>query len=457
VYRSWVLLPIGAFALLAAQFSGSPPIEGTAATAGVVDPVALAAATASAGWGCLLPRRARPRQKTVRAPAGLRVSATVSDPGVQPGYVQPIGGLGSGPGQNPRAQITGTLSGPSDVDSFAVGLRSGDVLGVSVQGGAGELQLRDPGNTLVEGSAQDRAVSYPSSSPLPTGGKAVIDHVAAVAGTHVLSVLGGNGPYTATVAIFRPSIQPQRLYLDFRDTTVDTRLFGVDTGAPEPRKLSPLSAFLPRWGLTPAEEPRLIQTIAETVSTNLRGTGAGQVLLETSEDNTENPDHAGTFGQPDVSRVVIGGTQAEAGLNTVGISESVDPGNFAREETALVLLDTLAADASEPTSLNHFIAPGSDRVAFVGRAIGNIASHEAGHFLGSWHTDPRNGTHDLMDSGDLAGAYGYGPDDIGGTADDIRPTFGQDVFAPDEGSIGLENTRARTAVGLGGGSPGAAG
>ena len=96
---------------------------------------------------------------------------------------------------------------------------------------------------------------------------------------------------------------------------------------------------------------------------------------------------------------------------------------------------------------------GSDGVRLVGNAIGDIASHEAGHFLGSWHTDPDNGTHDVMDSGDLPGAYGYGPDGTGGTADDTTPRFGQDVFNPSEGYTGLEDTRARTAIGLGGGAP----
>jgi hypothetical protein len=152
-----------------------------------------------------------------------------------------------------------------------------------------------------------------------------------------------------------------------------------------------------------------------------------------------------------VSRVVIGGTSAEAGIDTVGISQSVDPGNFARAETALVLLDSLSQPADQAISLNHYLTSGGDRLTFVARAVGNIASHEAGHFLGSWHTDPNSGRHDLMAPGDLVGAFGYGPDGIGGTPDDTRPKFGQDTFAPTEGFTGTEDTRNRTEVGLGGG------
>lgn len=449
MHRSWVLLPLAVLTLVAGRFGGAavvPPND--------VDPVALTAATTAAGWHCLLPHRPPPRKRAVRGPVGLQVTAEQP----RPGYVQPIGGLGSGPGQNPRAEVTGTLTNPGDVDSFGIPLRAGDVLSVTVTGSSSggspyQAKLLDPRNTLVEGSAQDRSSTYPTSSPLvPEAGEPVIadlDHVAAATGTHVLSVLGGPGEFNVTVQIFRSSDRVQRIYLEFRGATLDTTVFGIDAGGSQPRRLSPLAAFLSKWGLSEADEPRLIQTITNTVALNLRDTGAPQIVVDNSVD------HPDEFGRPDVSRLVIGGTQAEAGMDTVGISQSVDPGNFAREETALVLLDLLSDPAQDSASLNHYLTPNSDRVAFVGRAIGDIASHEAGHFLGSWHTDPENATHDLMDSGDLPGAYGFGPDGVGGTADDTRPTFDQDVYAPAEGSSGLENTRARTATGLGGsgGSP----
>ncbi|WP_028934707.1 hypothetical protein [Pseudonocardia spinosispora] len=441
MHRSWVLLPVAALVLITTRYSTTPiPAR--------IDPVALAAATEAAHSYCTLPHRAPPRKQAVRGPVGLQIAAEPP----RPGYVQPIGGLGSGPGQNPRAEVTGTLTNPGDVDSFGIPLRTGDVLSVAVSGSSGDtgyqLRLLDPRNTFVEGSAQDRSSTYPTSSPLvPEGGQQVVadfDHVAAMTGTHVLSVSGGPGDFEATVQIFRSSGDVQRIYLEFRGTTLDTTIFGTDAGGSQPRTLSPFSAFLPKWGLTEADEPRLIQAITDTVALNLRAAGPAQVVVDNSVDN---PDE---FGRANVSRLVIGGTQAEADMETVGIAQSVDPGNFAREETALVLLDLLSGPAEDSASLNHYIGPNSDKIAFIAKAVGDIASHEAGHFLGSWHTDPENGTHDLMDSGDLPGAYGYGPDGIGGTADDTRPVFGQDVYAPSEGSQGLENTRARTATGLGG-------
>jgi hypothetical protein len=457
--RSWVLLPVAVVALLISRLD-TPTMPD-----GYVDPVALATATAVAGWHCVIPHRGHRVQLRATGKPPLTVTATdltaepstgpAAGPGAgppaadegAPGRPKQIPNLGTGPGKNPRAQINGELTSADDVESFQVPMRAGEVLGVTVTGGAQQLELRDPRGALVEGSDADRAASYPEDSPLPGGGNATVDHVAAVTGTHILSVRRGNGVYQATVVIMpAPSTAPQRIFLDFGSAAVDTRIFGMDTGVAQPRKLSPLRAFLPAWGLRESDEPALIQKITETVAANLRGAGGGTQIEVTNSTNSAN-----SWGGADVSRVVIGGTSAEAGIDTVGISQSVDPGNFARAETALVLLDSLSQPADQAISLNHYLTSGGDRLTFVARAVGNIASHEAGHFLGSWHTDPNSGRHDLMAPGDLVGAFGYGPDGVGGTPDDTRPKFGQDTFAPTEGFTGTEDTRNRTEIGLGGG------
>ena len=479
--RSWVLLPVAVAALLITRLD-SPTLP-----AGYIDPVALDTATATATWHCVLPHRAR--QVQARATGKPPLTVTDSDPDIgtsgdtgtgvgtgpssgtgtdsgtgtstgtnpdateddSPGRPRPIAGLGTGPGKNPKAQINGELTGSDSTESFQIPMRAGEVLGVTVSGGAHQLAVRDPKGVLVEGSTGDRASSYPQSSPLPGGGNATVDHVAAVTGTHVLTVSKGTGAYQATVVILEPpTAGPQRIYLDFTGPSVDTRLFGQDTGSQQPRPLSPLKSFLAAWGLRPSDEPALIQKITDTVTANLRGAGGGASIQVTNSASSAN-----IWGQPDVSRVVIGGTAAEAGIDTVGISQSVDPGNFDRTETALVLLDSLSRPASEAISLNHYLTSGGNRLDFIAHAVGNIASHEAGHFLGSWHTDANSGRHDLMAPGDLVGAFGYGPDGIGGTADDTRPKFGQDTFSPEEGFTGTENTRNRTEVGLGGNRAGA--
>ena len=58
-------------------------------------------------------------------------------------------------------------------------------------------------------------------------------------------------------------------------------------------------------------------------------------------------DHRDPLGQPNVSRIIVGGTIAESGIPTIGIAQSIDPGNFATEESALVLLDILSDPATE--------------------------------------------------------------------------------------------------------------
>jgi hypothetical protein len=255
-----------------------------------------------------------------------------------------------------------------------------------------------------------------------------------------------DGAYRAEIGVFRPTSAPaQKIVLEYGGAAVDVRRFGIDNAQPEVQ-LSPLGAFLGGWGLQPEDEPALIARITATVRENLADTGGGQVeVLEASRGGRSE------FGKPGVSRVVIGGSAQEAGIPTVGIAESVDPGNFAREETAMVLLDRLAGPADNVVSLSHYLRTPVDRNAridFVGRALGNIAAHEAGHFLGSWHTDADSGKHDLMAPGDVVGAFGFGADKLGGTPDDQRARFGQDRYAPDEGFTGTEDTRNRTTVGL---------
>ena len=111
-----------------------------------------------------------------------------------------------------------------------------------------------------------------------------------------------------------------------------------------------------------------------------------------------------------------------------------------------MLLDVLSEPAAElgDPSLNTYITPASDVIGFVGRAIGNVTSHEAGHFFGNWHVDQFNDVANLMDQGgNFPFLYGVGPDDVGGTADDVDVDFGEDTFNPNEGFLGTEDTASR--------------
>jgi hypothetical protein len=338
-----------------------------------------------------------------------------------------------------------------DRDFYAVSLRPGDVVSASIKGGATRATIFDPAGREVHGSDQDASSLYPVNSPLPGGGNAVTEHVAASAGDYYIAFTMGTGTYDATVEVYRPTAESeskvQTLFLDFDGARVNTGIFG----GPGVRELSPFRAFLGRWGLTRADENALIRRISATVEENvkrdLQESGlAGQIRVQV-KNSLDNPD---TFGQENVSRVIVGGTIAESGIDTIGIAQYIDPGNYGHEDSALVLLDALSDTASEDFSLNHYITPASNRAAFVAQAVANVTSHEAGHFFGNWHTDQFDARPNLMDQGgEFAGLFGVGPDGIGGTADDIDVDFGEDTFVPSEGFTGIEDTAARTAFGLG--------
>ncbi|MBU2664265.1 PPC domain-containing protein [Actinoplanes bogorensis] len=362
------------------------------------------------------------------------------------------GGIGdtSPPTEGPYT-LTATAGGV-DQDFFAVKLRAGDVLGGSVKGSATYLTVYDTVPREVHGSDQDASFIYPMDSPLPGGGNAVTDYVATKAGWHYVGVTGGSGAYDITVEGYRPVLQGakpvQTLYLDFDGARVNTGVFG---GSGQ-RDLSPLAAFLTSWGLTRADEDALIDAVTAGVTENIKAD------LEASGLNSKfklkianSKDNADQWGKANVSRIVVGGTIDESGVDTIGIAQSIDPGNFETEETALVLLDVLSSPAgSTPASLNTYIGPASDRLAFVAQGLSNVIAHEAGHFFGNFHTDNQDALPNLMDAGGtgFGTLFGVGPDNVGGTADDIDVDFGDSTFLPAEGFSGTEDTLGRIVFGV---------
>jgi hypothetical protein len=361
--------------------------------------------------------------------------------------------------EDPRDSASGTgagsrgpyalriTAGVADVDVYGVPLRTGDVLGASSHGRAGRISIIDPAPRRedVHGSSQDASFVYPAASPLPGGGEAVIQHVADQDGMHFIAVEAGDGNYDVTVEAHRPALESspavQTLFLDFDGARVNTGIFG---GAGV-RQLSPLRAFLGRWGLTNAHLDPLIDGIVAEVHENLsddllaRGLNPDMALRILN-----SRDHPDPWGQPHVSRIIVGGTIAQSGVPTIGVAQSIDPGNFDTAETALVLLDVLSDPAGDDASLNTYLRGRSNRVAFVAQAVGNVASHEAGHFFGDWHVDQFNAKANLMDQGgNFPVLYGVGRDRVGGTVDDADVDFGEDVFHPDEGFTGIEDTLTR--------------
>ena len=341
-----------------------------------------------------------------------------------------------------------------DPDWFAIDLEPCDVLGVNLLGTGDQgpqIQIRGPGGGLLQASSQDLSAAYPDASPLPGGGRAVLAHVVDLPGRYHLRALGTAGDYTLELRIFRQPRETvataKRIFVDFDGATLDPSIFGATAGS---ATLSPLADFLTGWGLSPAEEDALIDATLAALEENLiadplfggPNPGFDLTLLNSR-------DHPDPFGDPDVSRLIVGGSIGELGIPTIGIAQSIDPGDFEAAETAVVLLDLLSGAPPDPNSLNTFaLDPSVTRLDLVALALGNILAHEAGHYLGNFHTEQFDPLANLMDrGGNLPNTLGLGPDEVFGSADDVDVDFGDNLFEPAERFAGIEDTLAVVACG----------
>ena len=110
--------------------------------------------------------------------------------------------------------------------------------------------------------------------------------------------------------------------------------------------MSPLATFLGRWGLPASAENELIDRVVATVRENIKQDLVARGLNDDVAVKVLNSrDNKDPFGKQNVSRVIVGGTIAQSGVDTIGIAQSIDPGNYGHEETALVLLDILSDPA----------------------------------------------------------------------------------------------------------------
>lgn len=378
---------------------------------------------------------------------GFGGSALPEDP------FDPASGLGFGSEGAYDLLIT---TATSDIDVYAIDLRAGDVIGATITGAGSRLQVFETGGTEVIGSTQDLSALYPVASPLPGGGNAAVAYTASVDARHFIAISGNTeGNYDSTLEVYRAGLENeppgsvQRILLDFDGARVQTNVFG---GGGQ-RELTGLAGFLGGWGLGPDDEEPLVDEIVKVVTENLRQDLKRRGLNEAFRVkivDSRNQRRRNQFGADQVSRVVIGGTIQESGIPTLGIASSIDPGNFGHEDDALVLLDLLSAPLPDPNSINTYLAANAaNKIRLVAIGIGNIVAHEIGHYIGNYHTDQFNATPNLMDQGgNLAGLLGTGNDLLLGTGDDIDVDFGRDVFVPNEGLTGVEDTLNNSAFGL---------
>lgn len=361
--------------------------------------------------------------------------------------------------------VDASLSNDGDLDWYRVQLNKGDILGAAMDAGGnpdGDLRLFDAGGSLIKRTDEAGFTSfYPASNPLPRGSAnfdAALSFIVPETGTYYLragSYLGNSdGAYTLELRVFRNALESfaparrQIIFLDFDGASINApALFGNGNN---PANLSGLASFLDDWGLSPADESAVIDSIIATVQENLDDLASVNPAFSVELRNSR--DHADPWGQPDVSRVIIGGTAGQLGFSTIGIAESIDPGNFAREETAVVLLDILSSSTSSLSFNNIPRAPGFTKIQAIGIGTGNIVAHEFGHYSGNWHTQNGNSLRNLMDAGGgsiLQNLYGTGPDEIYGTADDVDVDFFTDEYETEGVATGNENTTVRMAYAFG--------
>lgn len=341
-----------------------------------------------------------------------------------------------------------------DEVSVAFTPNKGDVVGAAINGTSAALSLVDKSGILRQGSQQDANGFFPTGTPLPAG-LASVGHVIDRTGLFTLNVRSSqSGPYTLDIASFLPELREsdrgevQTVFIDFDGATFDR---GPVFGGPSSiRTLSPLSAFLPNWGLTAADEDAVIDAIMAVVEESLVSDLEAGPNPKFEIRLLNSRDHEDPFGQPNVSRVIVGGTIPQLGINTIGIAQSIDVGNYATEETAVTLLDVLSGRLASTANLNNIPrAPGVSIIDLIGVGVGEITAHEAGHYLGSWHTDQFNATPNIMDQGGNLNftILGLGPDGVFGTADDTNVQFVRDVFNPNEGFAGIEDVESAISFG----------
>ncbi|MEK6642892.1 MAG: hypothetical protein AABZ08_03220 [Planctomycetota bacterium] len=386
--------------------------------------------------------------------------------------------LGNGMGQDVDVTVSGAMASAGDVDLYKATLTKGDIIGLAchVTSPADSLVgVLDAAGALFFSNDDHGGVAsyYPPDSPWPqaTGTlDAALTFIVPADGDYLFRVTpansGGSGPYALEIHLRRAAFEAQYptplrqiLFIDFDGATINAQaLFGSPGRANA--TLSPLADFLSGWGLNVGDESAVIDAILAEIQSNydalrmmsLNGNFPTDMVPGHFDIEIRNSrDHPDPFGQLNVSRVIVGGSISELGISTIGIAEWIDPGNYSQHDTAVVLCDLLSASAADPNSVNSIPrAGGTTIIDAVGIVVGNIVSHEAGHFLGNWHTRNDNATACIMDTGgDIPNRAGVGNDGILGTMDDQDGAFQSDTFDPAEGvGTGMEKTDVNCAFAL---------
>ena len=360
-----------------------------------------------------------------------------------------------------RFQVLGDIVNGRDEDWCRVALAQGDIVQFFARGVGATGVFPAVGVYDASVSIQLYAVTSSSASAVPPAApflssatestamrasESAMTWIVPATGDYLFQLLAdqptSSGAYELNFTRVRPGLESaipgskQIIFLDFDGADVALADPFDPTLTPD-STLTPLAGFLPLWGLAPTDENAVIDAIQAQITGNLLAVQALNPSFAFEVRNSR--DNADPFGQPFVTRLVIGGTIAELGINLIGIAQSIDVGNFETAETAFILLD-LMSDQSSVASLNVVPRdPGFSMISAIGRAVGTVASHELGHVLGCFHTESVaagvNMTRSVMDRGSMmfpVDSYGVGPDGVLGTADDEVVPYAVDEYSINE-------------------------
>ncbi|TWT71928.1 Ig-like domain-containing protein [Crateriforma conspicua] len=368
--------------------------------------------------------------------------------------------LGTLPGQEPVIDVQGSLpvsatvqgNTTTDIDFYAVDLRAGDILDISVLGAAGRFNVFYDNGALWFGSTTQR-LGGPDNSPLMTQGNAVAAQVVPEDGRYYIQISPSStmSSYDAGLRVHRPISESlpvgaqQILYLDFNGGYFPGTMFGL--GTPNLIDLPGLPESAPLLNIDirdiDSQNELIDGVLAEverglgTIATNggngdFNETGVPGQYAVTVLNSRDHADPG--FDNPLVTRIIVGGDSTSSGFATIGLAQYADVGNFDLSDTGFVLLDQIYAAATAFT-----VAPTASELDVVAQYLGFVVTHEAGHLFGLEHTNGDNLIGSISDEGpgsfSAEVATGVGPDQIYGTIDDTTFGFVTDQFSTTEGIL----------------------
>lgn len=338
--------------------------------------------------------------------------------------------------------INVTGSNPSgDVDWYSFDLQPGDIIDIrltsgftpyiSLLGATGSALATTTnlfGDTLVPPTGPPDSSPLTGSSSAPAGNVA-LHYVIPTAGRYFARLSEIFAPYTANFRVYRPGLESQPagtqqiLYLDFDGDIISKSTFGLGPGS---FNWGGVSDFVDDFALNPGDADLFIDDIIRITQDKF-----DNLIGKTTNPNfglriLNSRDDGDLWGLPNVSRMMVGGTLnpddfLDDNEELLGIAESVDVGNFATEETAIVMIDRIAPFSFAP------IFSSATRREYAATIVAEVIAHEAGHFFGAWHQGLNN-VQSLMDY--AANPFvALGDDFIWGTPDDGELHFEVDGYS----------------------------